>query len=163
MADYKVHRYFVKSADKQFVDRSTIGQTGNNISTFVSTDLSKWAKAEEETYLKYLEWVQTLPGVTGAKPTKSQIDENTYRYTHYCKAPEGKERSFAELFNKEIGTSSNTARKNFLLMMAQKGESANVALCYTQVEFANGQIVTLEKLTKKEEFVRAANNGIIVN
>ena len=50
-----------------------------------------------------------------------------------------------------------------MLLMAQKGEIANAALSFTQVEFANGHVITLDKLNQKEMFVRAANNGIIVN
>jgi hypothetical protein len=149
MAIYKIHRYIVKDADKEFASRD-------------HSDVNEYTESDREVVNKYIEFVKSLPGYY-ANVVVQQIDDNTVKHTYMCKAIDGKERSTAELFCKELGTSQNPARKNFLLLTKQKGQQANVHLSRNEIEYANGHIETIQKLIVKEEFTRLANSVIVIS
>jgi len=133
MGTYKIHRYSVKDSDQVFVDNSTL------------TD------SERVLWENYVAFVQTLPGYLNGTLERSQIDENTVRFTYNCKCDDGREEIVARKFFKELGTSSNTARVAYMEMLRSKGAKVNPRLSYSEVEFANGHILLLRPTNLDED------------
>lgn len=119
---FKISRYSVKRANTEFVDTGSFTEEENQIRE------------------NFFTFVRNLPGRVSNNVIRTSIDENTVKQTWDMDSPPGKEELFAGIYMRENGTSTDSARINYLNMMRAKGESIDISKCYWEVEYANGHI-----------------------